>query len=257
MKSNKLPSDNYLNEVPDNDSFLRDRASWIDAFQANKKIAELRSEIFKIADENNFGYHWEWLGVPLIKMPEDILLEQEIIWKLKPKTIVEIGVARGGSLVFASSIMESYADPKVLGIDIKIFAHTHEALSPWTVNQKITLFESDSLDPKAITKFSEFIENAGPTLLILDSNHTHEHVLGELHSYGPKLSRGSVIIVADTIIESMPANYYVNRNWNVGNNPQTALQVFLRSNNNFEISKNWNNRTIIGESNGGVIVKIS
>ena len=50
-----------------------------------------------------YPYNFTWLGLPVIQYPHDLVLLQEIIWKIKPKIIIETGVARGGSLIFYSS----------------------------------------------------------------------------------------------------------------------------------------------------------
>jgi cephalosporin hydroxylase len=64
--------------------------------------------------------------------------------------------------------------------------------------------------------------------VVLDSNHTHEHVLAELHAYGPLVTPGSYCVVFDTLIEDRPPGYFAGRNWDKGNNPKTAVWEFLR-----------------------------
>jgi cephalosporin hydroxylase len=65
-----------------------------------------------------------------------------------------------------------------------------------------------------------------------------------------------VIIVADTIIEEMPADYYSNRPWGIGNNPLTAVNEFLKLNSNFQRDERWSRRSLMGEFREGIILKM-
>jgi cephalosporin hydroxylase len=81
--------------------------------------------------------------------------------------------------------------------------------------------------------------------VILDSNHTHEHVLKELQLYSQFVSKGSYIVVLDTVIEDMPENSFPDRPWNKKNNPKTAVWEFLKSNTRFKIDKEIENKLLI------------
>ena len=60
----------------------------------------------KVAAEKKLMYENSWLGRPIIQFPSDIVVIQELIWKIKPDVIIETGVAHGGSLVLSASILE-------------------------------------------------------------------------------------------------------------------------------------------------------
>ena len=94
-------------------------------------------------------------------------------------------------------------------------------------------------------------------LIVLDSDHTHSHVFNELNLFAPLIPIGSIIIVADTIIEEMPTDYYPNRSWAKGNNPLTALNSFLEINNNFKRDERWSRRSLMGEFRDGIAIKIT
>jgi cephalosporin hydroxylase len=207
---------------------------------------------------HNYGYQWDWCGVPIIRHPDDIVLQQEIMWHLRPVCVIETGVARGGSLVLSASLMSMIEiSPKVLGLDIQILPHAHDSLKPWMDKGSIMLFEGDSTSGAAIECVSTFLsEVTGPCLLILDSSHTHAHVQGELNSLASLLPIGSMIIVADTIVEEMPENYYPDRPWGRGNNPYTATQQFLSENTDFAMDLNWSRRSLLGECRDGILRRI-
>jgi len=65
-------------------------------------------------------------------------------------------------------------------------------------------------------------------MVILDSNHTHAHVLAELEAYAPLISQGSYCIVFDTVVEDLPESMFPDRPWGKGDNPKTAVWEYLR-----------------------------
>jgi cephalosporin hydroxylase len=147
---------------------------------------------------------------------------------------------------------------KVLGLDIQILPHAIEALKPWTSDGRIELLESDSTSSIAINATKDFIgNNQTPSLLVLDSNHSYEHVLNELQALAPMLPIGSVVIVADTIVEEMPEDYYPNRPWGRGNNPLTAVKKFLELNSDFQLDQRWSRRSLMGECRDGILIRVS
>ena len=248
----------YDQSVPDANEFLDTREKWRTELGADELLRSHAIELVVESNKHNYGYQWEWCGVPIIRHPDDIVLQQEIMWNLKPTRVIETGVARGGSLVLSASLMSIIGTvPRVLGLDIQILPHAYGSLKRWTDEGGIELFEGDSTSDAAISRVKTFINNVSePCLLILDSNHSHEHVLRELNSLAPLLSIGSIVIVADTIVEEMPENYYPNRPWARGNNPYTAAQQFLQLNRNFEMDLSWSRRSLLGECRDGILRRI-
>jgi cephalosporin hydroxylase len=250
-------SEAYKSDIPDHQTFLSLRSKWRNSLASDLELRSAAVELTVLANKHNFGYQWQWCGVPIIRHPDDIVLQQEIMWELKPSRVIETGVARGGSLVLSSSLISMYASTgKVLGIDLQILAHAYESLKPWTDSNLIELLEADSSSGLAFQKVRDFLatENT-PVFVVLDSNHSHDHVLKELELFNELLPVGSIIMVADTIIEEMPEEYYVDRPWDKGSNPLTAVNQFLKSNSKFVRDDRWCRRSIMGECRDGIIVK--
>jgi len=252
-------SASYSHEIPNESEFTKSRYAWRTKMGNSVELREKAIQLTIASDVFRYGYQWEWCGVPIIRHPDDIVLQQEIMWNLKPKCVIETGVARGGSLILSASLMEMVGNQsKVLGLDIQILPHATEALKPWTLDGRIRLVESDSTSSIARDAAKDFLGSTQtPVLLVLDSNHSHEHVLGELQTLAPMLPIGSIVIVADTIVEEMPKNYYPDRPWGRGNNPLTAVKEFLDSNSNFQIDQRWSRRSLIGECRDGILIRIS
>lgn len=198
-----------------------------------------------------YSYNFSWLGRPIIQYPADTVGLQEIIWRTRPDLIIETGIAHGGSLILSASLlaMLDYTDAardgrilnpkesrrKVIGLDIDIRAHNRRAIEAHPLSHLIEMIEGSSISPEVIEATIRSATGYERIMVCLDSNHTHEHVLGELNAYAPLVSPGCFCVVFDTLIEDVPAGWFVDRPWDKGNNPKTAVVEFLKSNHDFQI----------------------
>ena len=166
-----------------------------------KKSIKIINELL----ENKHTYLFDWFGIPIIQFPNDVIVLQELIYKIKPKYIIECGVAHGGMLVFYASILKllNIINHKVIGIDVKIRSINKKKIINSGFYKNIDLFETSSTNEKIIQKLKKNYQfrKGVRKLIILDSNHTKDHVLNELNLYSKLLHRGDYIIVMDTIIE--------------------------------------------------------
>jgi cephalosporin hydroxylase len=250
-------SASYAHEIPDNSEYSQMRDAWRTRMGNSEELREKAIDLTLASNEFQYGYQWEWCGVPIIRHPDDIVLQQEIMWSLKPTRVIETGVARGGSLVLSSTLIGLGGKKgKVLGLDIQILPHAIESLSPWLTNGSIEVLECDSASTIAVGAVNSFLsDNQSPALLVLDSNHSHAHVLGELNALAPLLPVGSIVIVADTIIQEMPEDYYPNRPWGRDNNPYSAVAKFIELNSDFEMDLRWSRRSLMGECRDGILIR--
>ncbi len=239
--------------VPAADEFAGDRTGWRAALAQDDGLRGQAVDLQVAADRHHYTYTWEWLGVPIIRLPDDVMVLQEIFWSYRPQRVVETGVARGGSMLLDTSLMRLCGqEPAVLGIDLQIFAHTHQALAGHPAAEGVTLLEADSTSDQAVEATREFLGDAERAVLVLDSNHTHEHVLGELRRLAPLLPVGGLVLVADTLIEELPAGHYVARPWDRGDNPATALAAFLDERDDFALDTDWSRRALVTEFRDGI-----
>ena len=247
----------YSNDIPNSEVFSDQRKKWREGLAQARDLRNQAIQLTIASDQFKYGYQWEWCGVPIIRHPDDIVLQQEIMWSLKPSKVIETGIARGGSVVLSHSLLGMLGDSgEVLGLDIQILPHTFGALEPWTSSGKIVLEECDTSTEAAANIVMDFIgADLSPVLMILDSNHTHDHVLAELFTLTPLLPSGSVVMVADTLIEEMPEGHYPDRPWGRGNNPLTAVNQFLETNKDFSRHEDWSRRSLMGEFRDGILLK--
>jgi cephalosporin hydroxylase len=186
------------------------------------------------------------MGRPIIQYPQDMIAVHEIIWRTRPDLIVEAGVAHGGSVLFSASMLELLGgDGRVVAVDIDIRRANRREIEAHPHSRRVTLIEGSSVDEAVVEQVRRHAEGRPNVLVLLDSNHTHDHVLRELELYSPLVRRGNYLVVFDTIIEDMPQGFYRDRPWDRGNNPKTAVHAFLRTTDRFRISQEIQNRLLL------------
>jgi cephalosporin hydroxylase len=206
------------------------------------------------ADRHEWSYQWSWLGLPVIQMPPDIVVLQEIIWETRPQLVIETGIARGGSLVLSASILELLGEGDVLGIDVDIRAHNRAAVEAHPLAHRIRMIEGSSVDEDVVSRAARAAAGVERVMVILDSNHTHEHVLAELRAYAPLVSVGQFLVVADTFVEDIPPQEHrPGRPWGPGDNPATALRAWLAEADGFEPDSFVNAKLLLTASPGGYL----
>jgi cephalosporin hydroxylase len=219
-------------------AFAEQRRKSIAELSARAELKERFLDLLKEASDIGYMYNFDWLGLPIIQLPQDIVAIQELIWKIRPGAIVETGIARGGSLVLSASILELIGEEGiVVGVDIDIREHNRKAIEQHKLAHRIRLVQGSSIDPAIVSQVTELVRGRGPVMVFLDSNHTHEHALAELNLYSPLVGLGSYVVMFDTVIEYMPPDQYPDRPWGRGNNPLTAIRSFLGTNDRFEIDR--------------------
>jgi cephalosporin hydroxylase len=182
-----------------------------------------------------YSYSFTWLGRPLIQLPEDVLRIQEVIHTVKPDVIIETGVAHGGSLIFYASLCKSTDRGRVIGVDIEIRPHNRSAITAHPLAPYITLIEGSSTDPVTVEQVRQLISPGETVLVILDSNHSRDHVLAELTAYGPLVTPGSYIVATDGIMQDVAGRPGAKPEW-TWDNPQEAARLFVKSNPGWQLA---------------------
>lgn len=172
-----------------------------------------------------YVYGFTWMGRPVIQLPEDLLRIQEVVWRVQPDVVVETGVAHGGSLVFYANLLAARAG-RVIGIDRDIRPANRAAIQEHPLSTAITLIEADSAAPATAAQVRASIPDGARVMVVLDSNHSREHVAAELALYADLVSPGSFIVVCDGIMARLTGAPRSQPDWS-WNNPQSAVEAFL------------------------------
>ena len=223
--------------------------------QNNLSFGKISNKWFQASIKERYSYRFTWMGRPIIQYPTDMLAMQEIIWKIKPDLIIETGIAHGGSLIYYASLISMLGGNhrKIIGIDVDIRAHNRKAIEEHCMYEKIDLIEGSSILPQTVAQVKKIAKNHSVILVVLDSNHTHAHVLEELNLYSLLVTNGSYLVVFDTYIEDLPKNSFPDRPWEVGDNPKTAVFEFLQNNDRFVIDKEIEERLMVTAAPSGYL----
>jgi cephalosporin hydroxylase len=204
---------------------------------------------------HKYTYNFSWMGRPIIQFPQDMIAMQEIIWAQRPDYIIETGIAHGGSIIYYASLFELIGHGEVIGVDIDIRQHNREAIEAHPMSKRISMIQGSSIDAALVAGIREKVAGK-KVLVVLDSNHTHEHVLEELRLYAPLVSEGSYCVVMDTVVEDMPEDAFPDRPWGKGNNPKTAVWAYLKENHDFEIDASIHSKLLITVAPDGYLRRV-
>ncbi len=213
-------------------SFLRNGSIEHVDLYSKKGFEALSEQWLKVGWNQKYPYAFSWFGRPIIQIPEDIVRMQEVIYQAKPDVILETGVAHGGSLIFYASLCKAMGRGRVIGIDIEIRPHNRIAIENHELFPFITLIEGSSVDPTTVEKAKSLIAPSEKVMVILDSNHTRDHVLEEIQCYKKLVSRGSYLVVTDgsmQILHDVPRG---KPEW-IHDNPVESVKAFLKENAEF------------------------
>ena len=253
--------------------FQQDVANRVAANGQNQSLLETTRKFVHESIAAQYSYNFSWQGRPIIQYPQDIVAMQELIWAVRPDLIIETGIAHGGSLVLSASMLamldmcdaiESGATidarvskRKVLGIDIDIREHNRVAIAAHPMASRIQMIQGSSIAPEIVAQVKAFAANYSRTMVCLDSNHTHSHVLEELKAYAPFTSIGSYCVVFDTVVEDMPKDLAPDRPWGPGDNPKTAVWEYLKTHPEFVIDSAIDHKLLITVAPDGYLKRIA
>lgn len=237
--------------------FFAERGADIEAMGRDEELRQKSLDWMLHADRYKYTYNFTWMGRPIIKFPNDIVIQQELMWKLRPDLVIETGIAHGGSIIFTASMMEMMGiDGEVVGIDVDIRKHNRDLIEAHPMMKRITMYEGSSTDTAIVEKVRQHTTGKKCVMVILDSLHSHEHVYNELKAYAPMVTIGSYCILPDTFIEFFPKGYYShNRPWDVGDNPYTGMKQYLKETDMFEIDRSLTDKAMITETIDGYLLR--
>lgn len=239
------------------DGFEERNREFIRRMSDNPRVREATRQWIEAVLGYEYHYHFSWLGLPIIQFPSDIVLMQELVWRVRPDLIVETGIARGGSLVFYASMLELIGEEgRVVGIDRDIRDHNRRAIDAHPLCRRITMIEGSSVAAHVVRRVRRLAEGRKRVMVVLDSDHTHDHVLQELRFYSPLVTPGSYLVVFDTLIEDLPDEFHRDRSWTRTDNPRTAVREFLRTTDAFVVDEELPRKGLVTVSPGGFLRRI-
>ena len=139
-----------------------------------------------------------WRNVMILKFVPDLWNYLEIIQRHKIVNVIEFGSFKGGSTIFFADMLKLFeTGGKVFAVDIE------DRMDPKTNRpdiEKLTASSTSDICEQTIKKFRT--KNPGKILVILDSEHTSEHIYNELKLITPILIKGDYLVVEDAGFET-------------------------------------------------------
>ena len=207
-------------------------------FPLYSKVAfEYLSDVWvKVGWNEKYPYTFSWFGRPVIQLPEDMIRMQEVIYQVKPDVIVETGVAHGGSLIFYAGLCKAMGKGRIVGVDIEIRPHNRAAIESHELFPLITLIEGSSIDASVVGAVRALCSPGDTVLVILDSNHSKEHVAAELEAYADMVTPGSYIVATDGVMKDVHDVPRGSADWNF-NHPTAAALEFAQKHSEFMLKQ--------------------
>ena len=162
-------------------------------------------------------------GTTIWKCPLDLWLYQELLHRLRPALIVETGTAFGGSAHFLADLCDA------LGLDAQITTIDVEHKDGRPQHPRVQYVTASSTDPGVVAEVYASVPAGATTLVVLDSDHSRDHVLDELRAYADLVTVGSYVVVEDTNVNGHPAYP------EFGPGPMEAVEAFLAEDDRFEV----------------------
>ena len=171
---------------------------------------------------------YTYKGVSCQKNPFDLALYTKLLWSLKPKTIIEIGSAYGGSALWFADLQSSFClnfhiysiDINTKNIDIK--------------DDRITFLQGNLFNLESLLPESFIKEMPRPLLVIEDSSHFFDATYYVLNFFRSFLEKGEYIVIEDGIVRNLGENY---NHYNDG--PNKAIEQFINQNKDFCIDTDY------------------
>ena len=222
----------------------------------DKKLIKSAHNIIEHADKYMYIHQTKFFGETSLNLPEDLFLIQEIIYDIKPDFVIEIGFAWGGTSLFIASILNNIGRGKLIGLDIFVPKDLRKRiLNKGKLSKRIKIIEGSSLSNDIYKKIIKIVSEK-KVIIILDSDHTENHVLRELNMYSKLVSKNSYIICCDTILNFIKPNQIRKRDWNRDNNPMGAVKKFLKSSKNFVVDRKINNKVLLSCNPQGFLKRV-
>src|SRR5260370_31435209 len=138
---------------------------------------------------------------------------QEVLYGVRPRVLIETGVAHGGSLVFYASVFATMGHGRVIGVDVDIRTANRAAIEQHELSRHITLIQGDSVSAETAKAVAAQLRPTDSVFVVLDANHTSEHVGLEVEKVVQRVTPSSYIVVADGIMKYAHAAPRCKRAW--------------------------------------------
>lgn len=190
------------------------------------KIVDDFHKLYFRLNEKKPGLLLSWMGFQTGKLPSDLWIYQELIFSFRPDLIIECGTHKGGSALFFADIFDRVGSGNILTVDL----YPQPNLP---THSRIQYLNGSSISKETFSLVKDRAINYNNIMVILDSNHSRDHVLEELRLYSPFVPVGGLIIVEDSFLNGHPSHN------EFGPGPMEAIDQFIKDSNDFVIDRSF------------------
>ena len=155
-----------------------------------------------------------------------------------------------------ASLLELMGNGTVIGVDIDIRAHNRDSIESHPMSKRVKLIEGGSADEATVEQVRAAIPENARVMVVLDSDHSRDHVLAECRAYGPMVTPGCYMVVADTLVGHLSVENAPKKRskiWYQGNEPLSALRDYMAECDRFEVDEVLNGKLVLSSSPGGYV----
>lgn len=163
-----------------------------------------------------FGH---WLD-PMLKCQDDLDRYAKVIAETEPEVIVETGTRSGAS---ARWFLNRPGIREVITVDVL----NRDDVEVHHPDRRLTRLAGSSTDPDVVESVRDLIAGRR-VMVVLDSDHSRDHVIAEIRTYGSLVTPGCYLVVEDAIIDWLDARTIAEHAMadQVGN-PMQAIEATL------------------------------
>ena len=181
----------------------------VDENFASEIAVEIEKRVYNCKTINNFidtaySFSYKTYGITPIQIRNEIGPLLEILYKLKPENILEIGTANGGTLFLLCQVSSPHAT--ILSVDLPDGPYGGDLYPRWKESfyntfakekQKLSLIRKDSHDPKTLDTVKELFDGNKIDFLLIDGDHSYEGVKKDFEIYSRFVKEGGIIAFHD------------------------------------------------------------
>jgi len=156
-------------------------------------------------------------GVPFLKSPFDIGLYMQLLARLQPRTVIEIGCKSGGAALWFADMLANHGvvAPRIISVDIDPPAQLQDS--------RIELLMGNAADLGACLTAEVLASCFHPWLVIEDSSHTYAHSIAVLEFFHMMLQPDDYIVIEDGVVAQLSGDKYARYR----DGPNRAVAEFL------------------------------
>ncbi|MGQ9819206.1 MAG: class I SAM-dependent methyltransferase [Candidatus Kapaibacteriales bacterium] len=171
-----------------------------------------------------------------LQIKEEISKLLQILDNIKPKVIIEIGTANGGTLFLLSRIASD--DATIISIDLPK-GKFGGGYPSWKIpfyksfrsgNQKIFLLRCDSHSEATLEKVKSILKGKGVDFLLIDGDHSYNGVKKDFLLYHKLVKSNGTIAMHDIVLHPFTSECQVDKFWAELKNKYQTLEIISSQN---------------------------